>query len=67
MENEQRYFSYLLRLWLAGDEGQLHWRASLEDPHSGERIGFDHLELLYQFLNQQTSLQNEKRPARKDS
>jgi len=30
------------------------WRASLEDPHSGERRGFADLESLFAFLKEQT-------------
>jgi hypothetical protein len=51
------YFSYLLRLWQAGDGSQRQWRASLEDPHSGELRGFASLEELTAFLRQQTQLE----------
>jgi hypothetical protein len=47
------YLSYLLRLWWDGvEEGG--WRASLEDPHSGERIGFGNLADLAAFLENET-------------
>ncbi len=47
----RRYRAYLLRLWqVVNDEGRLHWRASLEDPHTGERRGFGSLEALVAFL-----------------
>ena len=56
------YLSYLLRLWrVRGDEGahQLAekpvWRASLESPFTGERMGFASLDALFAFLRQQTS------------
>ena len=39
-EKPRRYLSYLLRLWQASSHGELVWRASLEDPHTGERRGF---------------------------
>ena len=39
-EKPRRYLSYLLRLWQASSGGELVWRASLEDPHTGERRGF---------------------------
>jgi len=54
------YLSYLLRLWRVGGDGGTHreeeavWRASLESPHSGERIGFASLDALIDFLREQT-------------
>ena len=49
---EKKYRSYLLRLWRAEtlDQG---WRASLEDPRTGQRIGFASLEQLFAFLIEQ--------------
>ena len=47
------YFSYLLRLWRTGKESA--WKASLEDPQTGERRGFGSLEALVHFLQQQLS------------
>jgi hypothetical protein len=49
---EKKYRVYLLRLWRAEtpDPG---WRASLEDPHTGKRIGFASLEQLFTFLMDQ--------------
>lgn len=46
------YLSYLLRLWREGEvtEG---WRASLHDPHTGERLGFAGLDELFGFLREQ--------------
>ncbi|MBL7183254.1 MAG: hypothetical protein ISS50_02265 [Anaerolineae bacterium] len=56
------YLSYLLRLWrVRGDEGAHQsaekpiWRASLESPFTGERMGFASLDALFAFLRQQTS------------
>lgn len=46
----ERYFAYLLRIWQIRDAGQLIWRASLEDPHTGKREGFPNLEALIDFL-----------------
>lgn len=70
--SEQRsYLSYLLRLWRMScdDEvescvhsdsfhstGRRGWRASLENPHTGERLGFGSLEDLYGFLCAQAGL-----------
>lgn len=42
------YRAFLLRLWREG-EG-LPWRATLEDPHTGERFNFATLERLFEFL-----------------
>jgi hypothetical protein len=43
------YLAYMLRLWWDGaEEGE--WRASLEDPHTGERTGFASPEALLAFL-----------------
>ena len=45
------YQSYLLRLWRApGGAGQ-PWRASLENPLTGERRGFADLEALVAYLH----------------
>lgn len=45
------YFSYLLRFWRTGPDRP--WRASLEDPRTGERWGFGSLEALLDFLIRQ--------------
>ena len=42
--------SYLLRLWRSEDPGASDWRASLEVPETGKRIGFASLEQLFAFL-----------------
>jgi hypothetical protein len=42
-------------LWLATEQGRLVWRASLENPHTGERLGFATLERLFAFLEDQTT------------
>lgn len=47
--------AYLLRLWRVKDKGKTHWRASLENAHTGERKGFAGLDELFAFLQQQTS------------
>jgi hypothetical protein len=49
---QKAYRSYLLRLWCA-DTLDRCWRASLEDPRTGERIGFASLEQLFAFLMDQ--------------
>ncbi len=55
MENEKRrYLAYMVRLWQVNDAGQPAWRASLEDPHTGERRGFADLDTLFTFLKDRT-------------
>ena len=46
------YYAYLLRIWREGVP--YHWRALLEDPSSGERLGFDSVQALIDFLVAQT-------------
>ena len=50
MTKRRAYVSYLLRLWQTGDVEKATWRASLEDPLTGERQGFASLEMLVAFL-----------------
>ena len=52
-EGKESYFSFLLRMWKVDGEGVPTWRASLEDPRTGERIGFANLEALFVSLWQQ--------------
>jgi hypothetical protein len=52
---EPRYLAYMLRLWQARDKDKMLWRASLEDARTGERHGFGSLEMLFAFLQEQTS------------
>ena len=52
-EKPRRYLSYLLRLWQASSGGELVWRASLEDPHTGERRGFASLAELIACLEEE--------------
>ena len=47
------YQSYLLRLWRAPGGAEQPWRASLENPLTGERKGFADLEALVAFLREQ--------------
>lgn len=48
----RKYRAYLLRLWSAETTDQC-WRASLEDPRTGQRIGFASLEQLFAYLMEQ--------------
>jgi len=47
------YRSYLLRLWRVKEGDRDVWRASLQDPQSGERISFATVEALFAFLEKQ--------------
>lgn len=51
-----RYFSCLLRLWETEDNQDIIWRASVEFPVSGERLGFGSLAELYAYLQQETAV-----------
>ncbi len=45
------YRAYLLRLWRESDRDP--WRATLEDPHTGERLGFAGIDRLVAYLTRQ--------------
>lgn len=47
MGQARGYRAFLLRLWQVRGT---HWRASIEDPHTGERRTFASVELLAAFL-----------------
>lgn len=49
----RKYLAFLLRLWQVEENGRRVWRASLEDPHTGERRGFASLNLLTHYLREQ--------------
>lgn len=53
--NAPDYLCYLLRLWRAGSADQPHWRATLENPHTGERQVFADLVSLFAFLQEKTA------------
>ena len=44
------HLSYLLRLWRTEGFQDFEWRASLEIPETGQRIGFANLEQLFVYL-----------------
>jgi hypothetical protein len=46
----------MLRLWRARERGASVWRASLQDPHTGERVSFRSLGELLAFLREQMGL-----------
>jgi hypothetical protein len=43
-------YSFILRLWRVDQSTAVDWRASLEIPDTGKRIGFGSLEQLFTFL-----------------
>ena len=49
-----QYQSYLLRLWRVEQDGHSSWRASLENSHTGARVGFANLEQLFAYLMSRT-------------
>jgi len=54
-EPHRGYFSYLMRLWQAQDNGEWVWRASLECSQSGQRRFFANLDDLLMFVSAKTS------------
>ncbi len=64
MSNEDHknrgYRAYLVRLWPVHSGGQMVWRASAEDAHSGERHAFADLAHLFAFL-EEAALDNPSR------
>lgn len=51
VSEKRAYRAYLLRLWqVAGP----HWRASLDDPHTGQRLVFASVRQLLQHLEHLT-------------
>lgn len=49
---EDRYHAYLLRLWRVKEQGHFRWRASPEDAHTHQRIGFKSVEALVEYLQE---------------
>ncbi len=47
--------AFLIRLWRVDDQRHSTWRASIQDPHTGERRGFVDLKGLFAFLEEETS------------
>jgi hypothetical protein len=65
-KEQSDYISYLLRVWWSNG-GKTAWRASLESPHTGERIGFASLDELFVFLRQQTGVVSDSEDSREES
>ena len=60
MNMRRGHLSFLLRLWQADSNHAETWRASLEDPSTGERKGFADVDALVGYLR---SLVAETMPA----
>ena len=60
MSRQQRYLSYMLRLWETSNGETQIWRASLESPGSGQRRGFASLQGLMAFLEAEIRSQGEQ-------
>lgn len=68
MANHQaQYRAYLLRIWPAKEGERTVWRASLEDPHTGQRLGFSNLERLFVYLSDQTTMSDPDQDATRSS
>lgn len=52
VDNNRGYQAYLIRLWQARSGGQVVWRASAQDAHSGQRHAFAGLAQLFAFLEE---------------
>lgn len=50
MQMKKTYFAWMLRITQVGSGENHVWRASLEDPHTRERVGFDSTEALYEHI-----------------
>jgi len=57
VELSANYHSFLIRLWKIKQEDTFVWRASLENPQTGEVLGFEDLQALLKYLE---TLTNEK-------
>jgi hypothetical protein len=54
MGEQPGYQAYMLRMWRVDTGRGPVWRAMLESPHTGERVGFHNLEALFAFLVEKT-------------
>lgn len=51
MNGERHYLAYMVRLWAVHRNGDVLWRASAENVHTGERRAFADVEELCNFLH----------------
>jgi len=54
------YHSFLLRLWFVKQNGKFSWRASLENPLTGQQQFFDCFEDLFAFFQELKKNHEEK-------
>lgn len=54
MSGKETYLSYMLRLWRGAPDAHPAWRASLENPQTGERMGFADVGALFDYLADRT-------------
>jgi len=52
-DQSPHYMAFLLRLWRVDEVDGVQWRASLEEPNTGERRGFADIDRLCAFLEEQ--------------
>ena len=50
MAEERRYLAYMVRLWAVQRNGDMVWRASAENAHTGERHAFADVAALIDYL-----------------
>jgi hypothetical protein len=67
MEKRAPYLAFLLKLWpvVSKSKSRFLWRASLENPYTGERHGFQDLDALLDFvkaLTREETFDQENRP-----
>jgi len=60
IDQQKKYHSYLLRLWLDETNGEQIWRISLENPFTRERRWFASLKDLCMHLRERMQVENEK-------
>jgi hypothetical protein len=58
----RKYVAYLLRLWQVRDKGQVAWRASTENVHTGEQRGFAGLADLFTFFEGEVGQADKDQP-----
>ena len=65
-EGKKGYFSFMLRLWRAGNDGEPVWRASLRNALTQELVGFADLKEMCAYLEAQIKEANLSRQERGD-
>jgi hypothetical protein len=60
-DHSLRYQTFVLRVWQEAETAS-GWRCSLEDPHTGERIGFQNIDLMSAYLHDWTRIPVETKP-----